>query len=84
MHFYAHDVETRDIDIFYNKFNLELRSFADHLLGSIELYTQKSNRLREEVILAFPEYQNMTDTVYFGEVDHVIPWQIDHLICWRS
>ncbi len=22
--------------------------------------------------------------VYFGEVDHVIPWQIDHLICWRS
>lgn len=20
---------------------------------------------------------------YFGEVDHLIPWQIDHLIVWR-
>ena len=20
---------------------------------------------------------------YFGEVDHLIPWQIDHLINWR-
>ncbi|MFN0292471.1 hypothetical protein [Pedobacter helvus] len=23
-------------------------------------------------------------TVYFGETDHVIPWQTDHLICWRT
>ena len=22
-------------------------------------------------------------TGYFGEVDHLIPWQIDHLINWR-
>ncbi|WP_461789418.1 YozE family protein [Pedobacter sp.] len=22
--------------------------------------------------------------VYFGETDHVIPWQTDHLICWRT
>ena len=22
-------------------------------------------------------------TVYFGETDHMIPWQTDHLICWR-
>jgi len=21
--------------------------------------------------------------VYFGETDHPIPWQIDHLNCWR-
>jgi len=23
------------------------------------------------------------NTGYFGEVDHLIPWQIDHLINWR-
>lgn len=23
-------------------------------------------------------------TVYFGEADHVIPWQSDHLFCWRT
>ena len=22
--------------------------------------------------------------VYFGETDHLIPWQTDHLICWRT
>jgi hypothetical protein len=23
-------------------------------------------------------------SVYFGETDHVIPWQTDHLNCWRT
>jgi hypothetical protein len=22
--------------------------------------------------------------VYFGETDHPIPWQTDHLNCWRK
>ncbi|WP_421945029.1 hypothetical protein [Pedobacter sp.] len=27
---------------------------------------------------------NRAATVYFGETDHVIPWQTDHLNCWRT
>jgi hypothetical protein len=26
---------------------------------------------------------NSTLIGYFGEVDHLIPWQIDHLFSWR-
>ncbi|CAG4993678.1 hypothetical protein DYBT9275_01212 [Dyadobacter sp. CECT 9275] len=29
------------------------------------------------------EQAKVSQTGYFGEVDHLIPWQIDHLINWR-
>jgi ABC-type phosphate/phosphonate transport system ATPase subunit len=30
-----------------------------------------------------PEDGDADKSVYFGETDHVIPWQTDHLFCWR-
>ena len=49
------------------------------------LKTVRKPELAEDILqdVFVALWENRANIGYFGEVDHLIPWQIDHQISWR-
>ncbi|MGX5858752.1 hypothetical protein ACWKW6_34190, partial [Dyadobacter jiangsuensis] len=65
--------------LYQNKFLLpngqDITESASKIMGAQQDYYINANNYKST--------SNGQQVGYFGEVDHLIPWQIDHLNVWR-